>query len=296
MNKYLLNLQLFGEGDGGAAATGDGTEAGGAAGQAENGLANQDLSNVIYGKASEETADPHEETFEDLIKGRYKDDFNKRVQGILKDRFKQNAAQQEQMDRQSNVLNMLASRYGVEDPTDLKAIQKALEEDDGYLEEEALREGLTVKQLKNIKAMERENAQLKAAHDQAERNAHAEQIYSDWMNQGQQFAESYGIEGFDFEAEAQNQDFLDLLAAGVSVENAYKAIHFDEMMGGAMAFTAKTVKEKVAKNISTRRSRPAENGVSSQNAQIFKSDPSKFTNADIDEILARVARGEKISF
>ena len=92
----LLDLQLFAEGDGGTAA-----EATGAA--AETG----DLSQVVYGKQQAEQAPDagvqQEETpardlgkeFEALIKGEFKDVYNKRVQDTVSKRLKGPAADAE---------------------------------------------------------------------------------------------------------------------------------------------------------------------------------------------------------
>jgi hypothetical protein len=116
------------------------------------------------------------------------------------------------------------------------------------------------------------------------------------MEEGQALAEKYGIADFDFRQEVQNPDFTNLLANGVSVESAYKAIHIDDMIGGAMAKTADNVRTKMAQDIASRQARPSENGASSQNAAVFKNDVNKLSKADREEIDRRVARGEIISF
>ena len=57
-------------------------------------------------------------------------------------------------------LELLAKKYGV-DANDTEALNKAIEEDDAYYEEEALEKGITVQQLKEIRRMEKENVELK---------------------------------------------------------------------------------------------------------------------------------------
>ena len=151
----LLDLQLFAEGDGGTAA-----EATGAA--AETG----DLSQVVYGKQQAEQAPDagvqQEETpardlgkeFEALIKGEFKDVYNKRVQDTVSKRLKGPAADAEKYRAMQPVMKMLAQRYGV-DASDVKALSAAIEEDDAFYAQEAERMGIGVDQVKAIRKAER---------------------------------------------------------------------------------------------------------------------------------------------
>ena len=87
-----------------------------------------------------------------------------------------------------------------------------------------------------------------------------------------------------------------LKVPGVDVRTAYELIHKDEIIAGAMQFTAKTVEQKIANKIMANGARPNENGMSSQSAAVVKSDVSQLSKADRQEIIRRVARGEKIRF
>ena len=61
-----------------------------------------------------------------------------------------------------------------------------------------------------------------------------------------------------------------------------------------MALTAQNVSKAMVNNIQSRSRRPAENGTQSATNTIVKADPSKFTDADFNEIRRRVAAGEEI--
>ena len=102
------------------------------------------------------------------------------------------------------------------------------------------------------------------------------------------------MENFSLDEEVQNEDFVRLLAGGSSVEAAYKACHFDELMDGAMAKASHTAEKKVIDNITARSNRPQENGVTPQSA-VFKTDVNKFDDKDIEELKKRARRGEKIA-
>ena len=317
--KLKLNLQYFGEGGGEGASTSSGSATAGTSGiNAEQpvsevgsptrGRKGNPLANVQYGKPSSDDMggqgkDPEVMTstaasedkavnFENLIKGEYKDEFDKRVQNIINKRFSSAKANEEKLNALNPMLDMLASKYG-KDSSDVQGLVKAIEDDDAYYEEEALDKGLTVQQLKQMKQLERENANLRNAQQEAERQQMSQQIYSKWMEQTAELNQKYGL-NVDFAEEAANDDFVAILKHNGSVEAAYKAVHFDEMMGGAMFKTAQAVTEKMANNLQSKASRPLENGVSSRASALTKSDVHSFTKADRAEIERRVLRGEKI--
>ena len=301
----MLNLQLFAEGAGagdGGTAEGQGVTAVAALPQTK-GVKNP-LAGVKYG-IQEETApaagvqtetvaqpDRNAE-FEKLIKGEYKDLYDARVQDTVQKRLK---GQKEVVDKYNALtptLEMMAKKYGVE-PGDIEALSKAIEEDNSFYEDEALEKGMTVQQLKQIKKMERENADLKAQMEEAQRQENGKKLYAAWMQQAEEAKKVYP--SFDMRAEMNNPKFVDLLRSHIDVRTAYEVLHKDEIIPAAMQFTAKTVESKLAKSIAANGARPSENGMSSQSAAVVKSDVSQLSKEDRAEIIRRVQRGEKIRF
>ena len=307
----MLNLQLFAEGGAAGAGAGDGGTAQGqgvteaAALPQTKGAKSNPLANVKYG-IQEENAAPAAEVqtetaaqpdrnaeFERLIKGEYKDLYDARVQDTVQKRLK---GQKETVDKYNALtptLELLASKYGV-DAGDIEALSKAIEEDDSYYEQEALEKGITVKQLKEIKRMERENANLKAQMEEAQRQENGKKLYSAWMQQSDETKKVYP--SFDLRVEMENPKFVDLLRSNIDVRTAYEVTHKDEIIAGAMQFTAKTVESKIANKIASNGARPSENGMASQSAAVVKSDVSQLSKEDRAEIIRRVQRGEKIRF
>ena len=309
-----LNLQLFAEG---AGAGGAGTGAEGATGvtgtdavsQTKKGVKSNPLANVVYGKQEEsaQTADVQTDTtvaesveapdrnaeFEKLIKGEYKDLYDARVQDTIQKRLKGTKETVDKYNALSPTLELLAKKYGV-DSTDIEALNKAIEEDDAYYEEEALEKGLTVEQLKEIRKMEKENVELKRQMQEQNAKEKGAQLYAQWMEQGEKTKSVYP--SFDLRAEMNNQQFVDLLKANIDVRTAYEVIHKDEIIPAAMQFTAKAVEQKLTQKIIANGARPTENGISSQSSVVTKSDVSQLSKDDIAEVIRRVARGERISF
>ena len=300
----ILNLQLFAEGTGG----GDGgTGAEGASGATATAAVSQKkgasnpLADVKYGiqdapPAAEVNPTPTEDRnarFEALIKGEFKDLYDAKMQDTIQKRLKGSKETVDKYNALSPTLEMLAKKYGV-DANDIKALNKAIEEDDSYYEEEALEKNMSVQQLKEIKKMERENAELKRQMSEQERQENANRLYSRWMQESEATKSVYPT--FNLEAEMQNPRFLDLLRNNVDVRTAYEVLHKDEIIPAAMQFTAKTVEQKLTNKIIANGARPVENGNSSQGATVVKSDVSQLSKADRAEIIRRVQRGEKIKF
>ena len=293
--KNLIYLQLFSDGSSGAEG-------------AVSGVANpgrEDLSGVVYGKPSGEIANPKENTadtpealkahFEEMIKGDYKDIFAERTQKIIDERFKKTKGLEERLKSMEPILNVLSEKYGTK-ADDIDALLKAIDEDDSYFQQAAMEKGMTVKQYKEVRALERQNEELLAQQNKAKEEEEVHKIYADWNRQAQEFAQKYGIEGFDLGAEIQNPEFASMLKSGVTIEGAYKAIHFDDMAGGLAAHTAAKVKEDLVKSINGRASRPTEGATAPQPAATFKTDVNSLQKGDILEIMRRVQKGEQITF
>ena len=146
MRKYslssLFDIQLFGEGSGGAGAAGGGE--GGASGaapagqesavfaQPQKGKTNP-LAEVQYGLPDEEEAPVAQEQqeaapadraaqFEKLIKGEYKDLYEQRIKDTISKRLKGNEEKVKRLDAMSPVLELMAKSYGV-DASDTEALK-----------------------------------------------------------------------------------------------------------------------------------------------------------------------------
>ena len=312
---YHLDLQLFGEGagaggDGGTGAEGSKGVTGAAAMPQTKGEKNP-LADVKYGiqenaqdagvqtkvtdadGTTAETIDRNAE-FEKLIKGEYKDLYDAKMQDTIQKRLKSTKETVEKYEALSPMLEMLSQKYGV-DASDAKALSKAIEEDDSFYEQEALEKDMTVEQLKEIRRIERENTALKKQMEERATQEKAHQLYSEWMNQAEQLTSVYP--SFNLENELKNERFVDLLnVPGVDVRTAYELAHKDEIIAGAMQFTAKTVERKIANKIAANGARPTENGMSSQSAAVVKGDVSQLSKSDILEVMRRVQRGDKVSF
>ena len=293
-----LDLQLFAEGSGTAEGTSGVTGTDAASHQGDK----DSLADVQYGIQPESAPAAEVQTaaqpdrnaeFEKLIRGEYKDQYNQRVQDTIQKRLKGTQETVEKFNAMSPMLEMLSRKYGV-DASDIDALSKAIQEDDAYYEEEAMEMGVSVQQLKEIRRLERENAEFKRMKEEQESQAKASQLVAAWQAQAEQTKSVYPT--FDMEAEMQNPQFVNLLRSNVDVRTAFEVLHKDEIIPAAMQYTAQQTKSKIAKSIASGTSRPAENGISSQSAARVKSDVTQLSKEDREEIYRRATRGEKITF
>lgn len=309
---FPMNLQLFAEG--GAAAGGEGGAEGTgvsapAAGVQTKGAKNNPYANVVFGKqptqsadgapaaevqtetqTAEKPVDRHAE-FEAMIKGDYKEAYDKRVQDTIQKRLKGAKETSDKYEATLPLMDLLAAKYGV-DASDPAAIVKAIEADDDFFESAAAEQGMDAKAFRRMAKLEQENTRIKAQQAEQAKQAQLNQQYAVWEQQAQQAKQLYP--NLDLNVESQNPQFRQLLFAGIDVGTAYMVIHKDDIVGGAMQYATQQAKQQVANSIAASGKRPAENGMQGQSSVIVKSDPSKWTKADRAEVARRVARGERI--
>ena len=241
-------------------------------------------------KTTSNTLEERQKAYNDFI-NEYKDIDQKRFQDTFDRRFKQVKGMEADLAAQKPILDMLKSRYGVEDVADL---QKALTEDTEYWERIAEDKGMTVEQYHAMQKLEQENAELKKIREREIGQQQFQQQIDTWYKEAEKVKELYP--SFDFKTEAQNPEFLSLLKHGNSVEHAYKVLHFDELTQNAARAAAQTADAQAQARIKAKASRPSENGISSKSAVIVKNDVASLTRKERAEIARRVARGEKIEF
>ena len=288
----FLNLQLFAE-----------------EGMADSGLATTSAENVSTdGVATEGATDQiatGEEstvpTWDELIKGQYKKEYNQAVKDAVNKRFKNQRNLQGQIDSIDPMVRALAQKYNVNPNADgsipIDALTKMVMDDNSMYEKEAFERGMSVQDLKELKRLEVENAQLRSANQRTREQEEWNMIEA----QSESLKQIYP--DFDLDLEMANPQFGRLLATMQSsgfpnpVQTAYEAVHREEIMGGAMRYAVTQTEQKISNSIQSGMRRPKENGSGNQAAaSIGATDPSKLTMAQLQDIKKRAERGERISF
>lgn len=327
-----IDLQLF---DGAAAAAPAGESGGGGQqgeagalpkaddgqrhGSSRRGRTGDTLSNVVYGRQEDasagqaaegpaagdqgqgkaasgvtttsDTLEAKRQAFEELINGEYKDLYTQKFQEAFNRRFRDVKGMEQTISNQKPIMDMLMARYGVDD---VDKLQSAIEEDTGYWQEAADEAGMTVEQYKQFQAMERENAALRQEQERREGEERANEQLRTWYTQAEAVQQLYP--GFDLQGEIGNPDFVGLLRAGISVQQAYELCHMEEIKANAAKSAAQAAGQQMVARLQQKAARPMENGTSGQSAAIIKNDVHNLTRTDRAEIARRVQRGEKIQF
>lgn len=264
----------------------DGEGTGSDSGQAAADQTGSDTTQVAAEEKEDLDAD-----FEALIKGKYKAQYDARFQQGINARHKDYMQNKQQLESLNPMLDMLKEKYGV---SDVGELQKAIMDDDSYYEQEAVDRGMTVEQLKYMKQMERENKAYKEREQETIKEQMQREKIEGWLRQETEFKQK--APEFSLRAELANPEFERLLAAGVNVETAFNVIHQDEIMSGAMNYTAKKAVEKTVNDIKARGMRPSENGLGTTATEPKRKTVGEMTGEEILEMANKAKKGEKISF
>lgn len=299
-NINIMPFQLFAED--GAAAGGEISATADAAGTAANvsteGVATGGGAEQIATATGEEQT-PAGDTWESLIKGKYKKEYGRAVQQAVSKRMRTHQAQHDALDP---LVQGLARKYGIQPAQDgsipIDALVAAYNNDNEQYEREAFDRGMNVEDLKAMKNLERENARLRQAQQQEDNNRY-------WAAMEEQARALKGtFPDLDFATEMENPEFAQQLAfyKGAdpqhSVERAYRNVHFDEIMSGAVKYAVERTNTQISKAIQSGSRRPVENGVSGgqSTASAGTIDPSKLSKAQREDIIRRAKAGERITF
>jgi len=315
-NIFPIFLALFdggaASGAGGASGAGDGT------GETTGGSASTQQSNtgakVVLGKppkADTGKAEPSADKgitqlpaagegedrsaqFKAMIQGDYKDLYDAEVQGIINRRFKETKGLQDSLAAQAPIIEQLSQKYGIQG-NDLNALRAAIDNDDAMWAAQAEESGMSVEQYKQVLRIERENAELRRNQEDQLAAQRSQRQVQTWLQQAEAMKADERFKDFDLRKEiSESPEFLNLLKVGIPVDHAYSVLHLNDITQSVASTAAQQAEKAVTANIRARGSRPAENSASSQAATIYKSDPSKWTDAEFAEAILRSKRGEKI--
>lgn len=239
---------------------------------------------------------PQKPTFNELMND---PDYNREMQAIVQARLRTAKASQEAMSKLAPALEVLARKYGL-DPAnpDYDALAKAVNDEDSFYEDKALQMGVSVETAKKMDQMERESARQQRQQQMTLEQQKFQQHFLKLEQQGQAMKAIFPK--FDLQTELRNPAFARMTSpnVGISVEDAYYAVHRQEIQAAAMQVTAQKTAQKISNSIQAGSRRPTESGASAQAPSVttfdYRAASKDQRNALKRQILAAAARGEKV--
>lgn len=231
-------------------------------------------------------------------------EYNKEMQAVVKarlnaERAKADKDSESKLQKLAPALEVIARKYGMDvENLDYDALAQAVNNDKQYYEDKAIEMGVSMETAMEVDQKERARArQEKEEARTLEQQKIAEHIQK-LEQQGEAMKATFP--NFDLRKELQNPAFARMTSpnVGVSVEDAYYAVHRREIQAAAMQVTAQKTAQKISNSIQAGQRRPAENGTSGQAASVTSFDYSKASKAEREALKQRIraaaARGEKI--
>ena len=226
-------------------------------------------------------------------------EYNKEMQAVVQSRLKSAKGAEEALGKMAPAIEVLARKYNLDSANmDYDALAKKINDDDSFYEEKALEMGVSVETAKKVDQMERDTERQKAM---AQRTLQEQKIQQHFVRLEQQAeAMKKVFPNFDLRKELQNPNFARMTSpnVGISVEDAYYAVHRNEIQTAAMQVTAQKTAEKISNAIQSGSRRPDESGASSQAPSVSTFDYRNASREQREALKQRIrqaaARGEKL--
>lgn len=223
-------------------------------------------------------------------------EYNRQMQAVVQSRLKSAKGAEEAMAALTPALELLARQYKI-DPTkmDYQALAAAISDDNSLYEDKALEMGVPVEEAKKIDQKEQQEAREARTLEQQAIQQHIARL----EQQGEELKKIFP--NFDLRTELQNPVFARMTAPGkgiMSVEDAYRAVHRQEIEAASMQVIAQKTAEKFSNAIQAGSRRPDEAGTSGQAPSVTTFDYRAASKEQREALKQRIreasARGEKL--
>ena len=239
------------------------------------------------------TAEPTPEEWAEAKK-KYAKFYGNDVQNAVRDRFKNQADANEKLKSMDPMIQALMKKTGVES---VEELQDLILNDDSLYEEEAEQAGMTVEAYKNFKKLQDEHDQMVANERQTQERQQMQQHIAGIRQQAEEMQKLFP--GFNLDQELQNPEFIKLTSpGGISVKQAYFALHGDEMIPNLMAYGMQRAQQQMGQTIMAQKARPAEGAMNSKNpaAAEPRINPKNLSRPEMNKIKQLIRMDKFTSF
>lgn len=202
-----------------------------------------------------------EDRWNEAKKGEFADLYGRDVASAVQERFKNQKDAKAELDKLGPMLNVLMERAGVKSVDDLV---NHVMDDDSLYEEAAEEAGMSVAAFKQFKALEAQRDEALKREQQSMRDQMLQKHFSSLAKQAEEMKKQFP--DFDLQKELKNENFFKLTTpeVGISVRDAYFAIHHDELAPQMMAYGMERAKQQMGQTLQAQRRRPAEGAMKAQ--------------------------------
>ena len=226
-------------------------------------------------------------------------EYQKEMEAAVRAKLGTAGKAEEALGKLTPALELLARKYGLDtENIDHEALAKAVSDDSEYYEQKAMEMGVSVETAKKIDEETRKQSRdAREAAMTVERQKIIDHFKS-LEDQGKEMKKTFPA--FDLRAELQNPVFARMTSpsGGISVEDAYYAVHRKDIQAAAMQVAAQKTAQKLSNAIRSGAKRPDENGISARAASSTAFDYRSMSPAQRaafkDDLRTRMARGEKV--
>ena len=216
--------------------------------------------NVAFGKnealSGAMSKDERNKAFYRLIQAEYKEEFKDLFNREFGRRFRQMKETEEELAEIKACINPLVERFRVSDIKDLAELIMKKTEEN--------------KMVNDAEFLRRQ--------------------YDAWSKEAEDTMGEYP--DFDFKKEFENPEFRAGLRAGISMTSLYRALHFDEISRAASNAAVNAAMDSIRAGSGRIHEVGSENSCSVKARKRVED----LTDAELDEFLERIRRGEKITF
>ncbi len=236
-----------------------------------------------------------EERWNEAKKGEFAELYGRDVQNAVQDRFRNQTDATEQIKALEPMLEVLRQRAGVKSNEEL--ISQVMDDDSLY-EEAASEAGMTVQAYREFKKLEAQRDQMQQKQEEDIQQQMLRDHFGKLVQQAEELKAQYP--GFDLQEELKNERFLKMTSpeGGVSVADAFFAIHHNELAPQMMAYGMQRAKQQMGQTLQAQRRRPAEGAMKAQGQQAadVKIDPRQLTRKERNRLYDMIHSGKQVTF
>lgn len=192
-------------------------------------------------------------------------EYNQKMQETMQARLRKAKGAEETLAKLTPALELLARKFGLDAQNlDAEALNKAISDDDEFYEAKAVEMGVSVETAKKLDQEERSTARKQREEALTLEEQKIQQHFIHLEQQAEALKAKFPT--MDLRAELRNPAFARMTApnVGISVEDAYYAVHRAEIQAAQQAAVAQTTAQNLSRAIQSGQKRPDESGSSGQ--------------------------------